>query len=278
MRLICLVLILGLSAVLRAEIVNHPGVSQGADLDAWITKVAASPSGQRADCSTLKEVQSVSLCIYSSDAMFKALARANLWAEGSGKEYPQKVLYAHDSPAVAKVARNIAGMDLKGRDLVAFYQAAQAACPTNKNMCLSAEEKELFTSLILPGVAKNPNFVLITGTTTMGVRPAKMIVDHEIYHARYFASPQYRAIVEKHWNALSDEQRQIWIRFLSNSYDTNDLDLVRNEFQAYSLDIARPLTGSPAGPWAQKLREDLYAAGLIPGRTDPYLQPSGVVR
>ena len=57
---------------------------------------------------------------------------------------------------------------------------------------------------------------------------------HEASHGIYFTQKEYRDFVKGFWEALEEEDRELWRLYLSwNAYDPEDEDLMMNEFQAY---------------------------------------------
>lgn len=74
-------------------------------------------------------------------------------------------------------------------------------------------------------------------------------IAHELYHARYFSDPAYRAAIAAFWNdRLSEAERRQIRTALGALYDSRNEDLMLNEFQAYVLP-------STASPWVRDLNQ-----------------------
>ena len=91
-------------------------------------------------------------------------------------------------------------------------------------------------------------------------------MEHELLHARYFASESYRQAVGDFWReTLSEEQRGLIRREFGTQFNARNEDLMINEFQAYLLQSRPPLwlTGL-RGLLRPRLLEHLAARGEPP--------------
>ena len=165
-----------------------------------------------------------------------ALTRAGVFIEGhaglKGK------IISHDEPELLDLLEMISGHDMKGEDLISFYKAASLACKAsdyNSNICLNTQEKELFEKFILPEVAKNPNFVIITYALYSNLSYVD-VVTHELLHAQYFTDAIFRKVVDNFWKKeVTIKDKEKFRKILSEVQDASNDYLMMNEFQAYIL-------------------------------------------
>jgi hypothetical protein len=140
--------------------------------------------------------------------------------------------------------------------LAAFYNAARET-----DFPLNAEEQWLAGFLVSQGVLRKEGQVYIpAGGGVLGIsREASaatrsLLLTHEAFHGVYYGLPEFRALVEKTWRKLPEEQKEFWrFYFTWMGYDIVDNYLLVNEFQAYLLQQ----------PLAQL---DAHYKGVIAGR------------
>ena len=144
----------------------------------------------------------------------------------------------HDKPKLLAFLELIGGHDLKGNDLIKFYKAASYACEesnNDSNICLNSKEKELFENFLLPEIAKNPNFIVIT-YSLISVMDYEKVIPHEILHAQYFSDEIFRKVTDDFWEKdVTPKDKEAFRSILSLAYDSSDDYLMKNEFQAYIL-------------------------------------------
>ncbi len=128
--------------------------------------------------------------------------------------------------------------DYRAEDLAAFFQTAR-----EQNFPLNPEEELLRRILLEQGVIRKADGEFLPGaggfislSQESSSRLRYTFATHEGYHGLYFASAQYRQAVHEVWTALSEDEQQFWKLFLDwKSYNTEDVYLLENEFQAYLM-------------------------------------------
>lgn len=218
------------------------------------------------ECFETLEVQGAFLCASDTrSTMNLALARASIFVEGLFGTSKGTVVTL-DSRQYDEGVSYIGGHDLRSQDLLEFHKKAEESCTRDRRTCLSEFEKNLFQNFILPRAATQKDFVVITFSVLDGMDPLE-VVSHEILHAQYFLSDEYRKICDAFWeNELSARERDTVKGKLTGVYNTKDEVLMRNEFQAYVL-MANPerhLLGAIYHKYREKLTQKLNEAGLTP--------------
>ena len=128
--------------------------------------------------------------------------------------------------------------DYRAQDLAAFFQTAR-----EQSFSLNPEEELLRRILLEQGVIHQVDGEFRPGTggfislsQQSSSRLRYIFATHEGYHGLYFASSKYRQAVNEVWTSLSEDERQFWKLFLDwKSYNTEDIYLLENEFQAYLM-------------------------------------------
>ncbi len=193
-------------------------------------------------CSEIKEIPGTILCITgSSKRVGSFFSRASIFAEGSdvdadGKVISKGVVVPRNSVELAVYSKTLGGTDIKGEDLVKFYDKANFECdctkPVGESMCLSDQEKKIFQDLILPTSQSGKPFVVISTPYR-----SDRIAGHELIHAQYMLNQKFRDAADEFWfKKLKKSQREEITRTLSKDYDSSDDYLIRNEFFAYTLE------------------------------------------
>lgn len=128
--------------------------------------------------------------------------------------------------------------DYRAKDLARFFQLAK-----EEDFLLNPEEYMLRDILLDRGILRisSGNYEpgeggLLSISRESSDRLRYLFITHEGYHGLYFASPEYRRSVEEYWSGLSEAEQRFWRLFLDwKWYNTEDNDLVINEFQAYLM-------------------------------------------
>lgn len=128
--------------------------------------------------------------------------------------------------------------DYRATDLADFFQTAQ-----EQNFPLNPEEQLLRRILLEQGVIRRADGEFRSGaggfislSRESSTRLRYLFATHEGYHGLYFASAEYRQAVHRVWTALSEDEQQFWKHFLEwRHYNTEDVYLLENEFQAYLM-------------------------------------------
>lgn len=143
------------------------------------------------------------------------------------------------------------GHDLKGVDLAKFWAKAQDSRAMDLSPSLpkfveaSARadsirrieaEKDFFEHVILPTLKERgpENVVFLAGASDSG---SMRVVSHEMWHGLYFTSSPFRQAVRTYWTQhLQEHEREEFKKMaVLYGYDSNDDELMGNEFQAYML-------------------------------------------
>ena len=218
------------------------------------------------ECAAVREVAQTFLCAhYDGTLMNKALARADIFIEGYSA-VKTGTLVSRDSKTYSDAVRELAGYDLKSHDLLAYWDAVQKACKSDATLCVDSYETEFFQGFVLKAAESGKDFILITYAIE-GIMPWSDVVPHEILHAQYFMQPEFQKIVDEFWaHDVSGEDRETIKLILSNSYDSSNDLLMRNEFQAYLLAPGYEQTTiwNVAQKYHDALKAKLVAAGVGP--------------
>ncbi|RZA05977.1 MAG: hypothetical protein EOP11_11485 [Proteobacteria bacterium] len=232
-------------------------------------RAKASAQSFYAECREVSSLKGAQVCLFNGRGpMNDALLRASVSVEGLGK-YNKGDIPKHDDSALIRIAPMAGGHDLPGEELAAFYERTALACETAKqaaNVCFSAEEKEFYEKIVLPRTERREPLVVIGFEMKAGISHQSS-VGHELLHAQYFLSQDFREVVDQFWIAeLTDEDRARVRQRLSGLYDVKIELLMRNEFQAYVLmpDAGMYQLGNEVPRFAVKLKKALADRGLAP--------------
>lgn len=171
--------------------------------------------------------------------MNRVFTRPTIISEGCDV-FETGTLVAKNDPNLKKCELMPAGHDFTGESLVQFYKLVKEKSAKNPEYSLSKDEQEFYDQVIKPLLAKNVDLnktVFVTSSVSNSRRPVE-VVSHELLHAQYFLQERYRKIVDDFWNEKLDEQTRQTIRDrLKIAYDTKNEFVMRNEFQAYFLQV-----------------------------------------
>ncbi|MDZ4662472.1 MAG: hypothetical protein SGJ18_12740 [Pseudomonadota bacterium] len=244
------------SSLSFATVEVGPTIKVQSEIKGWNNnfKVDVKSKKSLTQCRETQEISGTFLCqSHEQKEMNMALTRASFFVEGNNGK-PGVIVPTTDS-TFREFISAIGGHDLKGSDLLRYYDAAVTACDKDKTLCADPLETELFEEFIIPKARANPNFIVITFALVSAMR-WQDVVTHEILHAQYFSDDTYRQVADSFWdNSMSTEEKEEVKRLLSNFYDTKNDLLMKNEFQAYIL-MANAKT-SELGQLVQKYREPL---------------------
>lgn len=258
----------------RTPCLSAAPVRVGSELLAWsdwIARYAEEHAGAHAlpitECRWIAELDQVLLCDSPDpEAMNHPLVRASAFIENR-----PGVVIARTDPLYAELSLRIGGHDLKKRrahgtdpDLLAFYEALDAACARDRALCGDPAEQSM-RALLERAWADKPRFVLLA-FASRGFVSDDEAVSHEILHAQFFADPRYRAAIEAYWSGLSEAQRAAVRAELGALYNGGDEELMENELQAYVLmsGAERSRYASLIDPHGPALAKLLASRGLAP--------------
>jgi len=165
------------------------------------------------------------------------------------------------------------GHDYKAADLARFFALAAAEHITlnRQELWLAALVRQL--GWLAPG-ANGALITLPAATPPVTEEMRAVILHHEIAHGAYFTEPAYAAYTEAFWNRLSAPERADFQGFLGGQgYDANNLDLMRNETQAYLVFTRDPdfFTAAAVGMTAAEV--DGLRGRFIAQMPDIWLKP-----
>ncbi len=203
------------------------------DLPAMIKSVSdARAVRPRVEVAGLAEIPGAFLAMFPNiSVMNMALDRASLFIETG-------VMYAHDKLLSARGGSEAAGHDLRGRDLLRFWDAFQKAKPsmTTPQDRHQIEVEKGWWKWMLPTLRKFPDLVLLG--VSLG-RSMEGVIAHEILHLQFFTDSRIKPVAEKFWDEkVSAEDKAAIKRKLAPNYNVEDRELLVNEFQAYMLQAA----------------------------------------
>jgi hypothetical protein len=262
-------------SVAQARIIKGASLKLEGGVAAWngqlkkaVKKLSEVPAEGIMECREAVELSHTFVCLsFDQRNMNLAFMRASYFVERS------QVILSHDDYSLKSYIEDIGGHDLKGQDLLRFYEASKLACEqsgNDKNICLNNQERELFEEFLLPEIKQNPNFVVITYAVKSSLY-YESILSHEILHAQYFTQPKFQAVVDKFWaQNVSDPDKRAIKKMLSSIYDVENEYVLKNEFQAYVLQVNATTDG--LGRIAEKYQVDLLNALKRQG-----LRPIGVL-
>lgn len=134
------------------------------------------------------------------------------------------------------------GHNYNAADLALFYNSAQ-----EQNVTLNRYETTLRALLLSIGVlqrtdtSSDEQYVAGEGgvvaiSQQSGTYVRRLILQHELLHATFYADEEFRKAVEEVWFALSAQERLGWRAMLGHlTYDPENEYVMINEFQAYLL-------------------------------------------
>lgn len=184
------------------------------------------------------------------------------------------------------------GHDLRGVDLVSFWSKAQASRASDLQPSIPVyvdptilhesvrrieTEKDFFHSVVLPTLkargAENVTFLAASANAT-----SRRTVTHEIWHGFYYSNPSFQEAVRVFWSESlrEDERLEVKKMLFLYGYDTNDEELVRNEFQAYMLQLQNPAYSDSESEQWEKYVVSKYSTRLKAYLSEKSLQLPGL--
>jgi hypothetical protein len=140
-----------------------------------------------------------------------------------------------ESPRYAQQSGGNLGIDLRLDDVLAFAERhrgdAERDGPAAAGLGLRPEERD-FVENVVPLLRRTLGARAVVATAWGNLTT----LEHELLHARYFSSAEYRQSVSDFWHdSLNEEQRTQIRREFSVQFNPRNEDLMINEFQAYVL-------------------------------------------
>lgn len=179
--------------------------------------------------------------------MNAALTRASVFSENvvqlkgkRGLNHPAGIITDYSELTRLNVFNAIAGHDLTGQHLLAFWKALDQVSPRYQSVGSKRSGESLlrieqeFRRFLEPIIQQNPRLALaVVAVDTTYIDT----LSHELSHAQYFNSPAYREAIQSFWDQhVTASDREAVAKTLQDSgfYNpTGNQGLVINEFQAY---------------------------------------------
>ena len=191
------------------------------------------------ECRKTAEIRDTYFCLYSDQSsMNYALGRATCFIEGAFCNSPKGTLLSTNEKNFLASVRQTLGHDLRGAALADFYEKLKQKCEQQPQggFCPTPQESEIFERIILPGVQKSKDFIIVIAAH-LGRGNFVGTFSHEVLHAQYFNDETYQKAIDAFWTKeLSEKDKAIIRDALSTAYDKSDEFLMKNEFQAYTLE------------------------------------------
>lgn len=205
-------------------------------LDGFIGKLKNSPPNKSTlVCMLTSEIQGLFLCVGSDKAaQHVPLNRAAIFIESRpplGVRQSREIISQEVS--LSGYAKS-SGHDLNQSHLEDFFKSVKLACPDIS--CLSNGEFVFASDVMTEFGARSSGGYSVVSVDVSNVEEMKRTLSHEISHGQFFQEPAYRAAVFSFWSGLSPEIRVAAQRFLSQNYDTSNIELLINEFQGFTID------------------------------------------
>ena len=208
------------------------------------------------ECRETEELAGVVLCMsYRQLDMNRMFSRITVYSEGG--TVPSRTVIPNFTGTAQKPKDGQAqlyenelrigymltvGHDIPSVAMSEFFTKALDRCNAGeRNYCLNTEEREFYDAVYLPLKTSGKPFVLIA-FSVQSTWDYAAVVSHEILHAQYFLSETYRNVVDRFWNStVSEEDRRVLVRTLDvdGGYNPHDAYVMRNEFQAYLLQVGK---------------------------------------
>jgi hypothetical protein len=187
------------------------------------------------ECAEVAELPGAFLCcsFYQSD-MNDAFTRMGIFM-GAGRGVQENTVMSHGDPVLRNYKKLVAGHNLPGPAVSRFY--SRLLIEKNSDLGLNEFEGAFHNDFLQnPAVkALGDQFYLI-GLSIQNMKTYQSVVTHEIFHALYFLNPDYRETVRRFWSeSISEKDRTQITEVIGQAYNTENLELVIDEFQAYLL-------------------------------------------
>ena len=230
-------------------------------METWRNAFLAKPEKNITECAQVIELPGLVLCQSKNRrVMNRTFLRASVFVEGAPYE-KVRLIPSQRSLRLFADSIVIVGHDLKGQDLLSFRDAAQEKClRTNRSkFCLNSNESSFFKEVVDPLVKTRENKPLVVIGVVANSKDWKSTLAHELFHAQYFLQADYNRAVHAYWNdKVSPDGKEKVVSFLKGDYDSTNLDLMINEFQAYALESSD--SDNPSADTIESYYSSLHAS------------------
>jgi hypothetical protein len=183
------------------------------------------------------------------------------WALGRAATFQTQGRVISDQGLSQKdtVIQSFAGHDLPAVVLNRFEAALRVQSFKKHNTAPVRYESKFWESVIWPILRMDPDAILIAAS--LNEKPEK-IISHELLHAQFYENPDLQSKIQKFWNEnVTPEDRKLYLEILKHEgYDTDNSEMVINEFFAYTLEKGNPVIFPPE--LIQRYRIHLHRALL----------------
>jgi hypothetical protein len=186
------------------------------------------------ECVEIAQLPGAYLCctFYQRD-MNDIFTRMGLYM-GAGKGHAAGSLVAQNDAILINYKKLVAGHNLPGATIRRFFEAAKIAASGAELNRFEQSWGDVFLNHPLVSVRRDDFYVI--AFSIQNTKTQESVISHEILHAHYYLDEEYREAVRRFWeSSMNDEQRQRATQIVGLAYNTNDEDLVIDEFQAYLL-------------------------------------------
>ncbi len=213
----------------------------------------------------VEELERTYFALFSdTEVMNQALDRITHFICGAGIISNHKLSYP-DPTLVTQ------GHDIRGSRIPIFLKQYQESPhyvwnpKTAKEKETKQVESDFWNHFIHPMLEKKPTLFLIGASRDSDPYGT---LSHELKHAQYEESDEMRWAVQDYWfNVITEKERWQFTKSIANfGYDPSQMELLINEFQAYTIDRVPPegKMGELANKHREKLRKFLADRNIYP--------------
>ena len=218
-------------------------------------------------CNETSEIPGFYICVafYQAD-LNDAFTRAGIYM-GAAKGMEKGTLLKESDWTLKNYKKLVAGHNLPGDVVRKFYRSAMQ----NPDITLNTMEAQFYSALMSQPQLKNEDTPFyIVGLSVQSTKPQQSVLSHEIYHAQYLLTKNYKSVVDRYWKeTVTDDDKDKIRAVLGRAYNTEDYIIV-DEFQAYLLqDNADKDMLKDFLSYREGLEKELVSAGVDIIRVNP---------
>lgn len=184
------------------------------------------------ECNGVTEVPGAYVCVtfYQAD-LNDAFTRIGLFM-GAGKGLKQGTLLQASDWKLKNYKKLVAGHNMPGKTIIDFYNNTKKKPAIKLNKMEASFKASFVNNPVIQ--AKKDNYYVI-GLSVQSTKSQESVVSHEIFHAQYLLTPNYKETVDKFWQTqVSSEDKKKIKETLGKAYNTEDTIII-DEFQAYLI-------------------------------------------
>ncbi|WP_163836271.1 hypothetical protein [Spartinivicinus ruber] len=216
---------------------------------------------QYMECSAITEISGAYICVafYQAD-LNNAFTRIGIFM-GAGKGMKRGTLLKEDDWKLKNYKKIVAGHNMPGKTIIEFYNQVKESSSIKLNQKEQAF-KEAFIDT--PSIqVKKENFYVI-GLSVQSTKSQASVASHEIFHAQYLLTPNYKKVVDDFWhNQITEIDKKKIKTILGKAYNTEDYIII-DEFQAYLIqdNAEKDFLGEFVNKYRKALISALAKAGV----------------